>query len=384
MTAPTICRRCIMDRSDPAIVFDADGICNHCRRYERQVRDHVHTGDEGRRRLQELVDRIKQDGAAKPYDCIIGVSGGVDSTFVAWQVKELGLRPLAVHLDNGWDSEVATTNIHTVVQRVGIDLHTEVLDWEEFRDIQLAFLRASVPDAEIPSDHAIFACLYRTASKFGVRHVITGLNVRTETHLPPAWSHGHFDYGYIKSVHQQFGTRPIRSFPHYSFFEYVTGFSHTHQTLNLLDYVDYSKTEALALLQSRLGWRDYGGKHYESIYTRWYQGVYLPRKFGFDKRRSHLSSRICSGELAREYALAEIAKPTYPADLQEQDCDYVAKKFGLSRAELDALFEAPPRSFAEFDSYERTASSAWFTTVRRAYQAGKRLARLAASPSATC
>jgi N-acetyl sugar amidotransferase len=370
-----ICTRCIMDTSDPGIAFDAQGVCNHCRRYDRMVREHVHSGDDGRRRLGAIVERIRREGDGKPHDCVIGVSGGVDSTFVAWQVRELGLRPLAVHLDNGWDTEIAVSNISTALRRLNIDLHTEVLDWEEFRDIQLAFLRASVPDAEVPSDHAIFACLYRTATRFGVRHVITGLNIRTETHLPPAWSRGHFDFGYIKSVHSRFGSRPIRTFPHYSFIEYVTSFSRTHETLNVLDYVDYSKKAALARLQAELGWRDYGGKHCESVYTRWYQGVYLPRKFGYDKRRSHLSSRVCSGEVTREQALADIQRPPYDAVLQEEDCIYVAKKLGISRGELDALIAAPPRRFEEFDSYEKRASSPWFSLLRRGYRAARRVVR---------
>lgn len=372
-SAPRICRRCVMDTSDPDITFDAAGVCNHCHRYDQQVRDRVHTGDEGRRLLAGLVAGIKADGAGKPYDCIIGVSGGVDSTFVAWKVKELGLRPLAVHLDNGWDSEIAISNIITVLRKMAIDLHTEVLDWEEFRDIQLSFLKASVPDAEIPTDHAIFACLHHTAIKFGVRHVITGTNIRTETHMPIAWSHGHFDFGYIEAVQSRFGTRRIRTLPHYSFYEYLTGFCHTHQTLDILDYVDYSKSAALTLLQDSLGWRDYGGKHFESIYTRWYQGVYLPKKFGYDKRRCHLSSRICSGELTREFALAELQTPPYPAQMQEDDTTYVAKKLGVTRVALDPLIAAPPRRFSDFASYERRAKSRWFALARGAYQLGKRL-----------
>lgn len=369
-----MCSRCVMDTSDPNITFDRDGVCNHCRRYDQQVRDHVRTGEEGRRLLSTHVEQITSEGAGKPYDCIIGISGGVDSTYLAWKVKQLGLRPLAVHLDNGWDTEIAISNINTVLRKMSIDLHTEVLDWEEFKDIQLAFLKASVPDAEIPSDHAIFACLYHTATRFGVSHVITGVNIRTETHMPVAWSHGHFDFGYISDVHRRFGTKPIRTFPHYSFYEYVTGFRNSHRTLNMLDYVDYSKTAALALLQNELGWRDYGGKHYESIYTRWYQGVYLPRKFGYDKRRCHLSSRICSGELTREFALDALRQPPYAPALQEEDSTYVAKKLGLTREALEALITAPPRTFHDFDSYEKRTASPWFRLVRTGYQTIKRMA----------
>jgi N-acetyl sugar amidotransferase len=339
------------------------------------------TRDRARVRVEERVRQISVDGKSAPYDCIIGVSGGVDSTYVAWQVKQLGLRPLAVHLDNGWDSEIAVSNIRMVLDKVKVDLHTEVLDWPEFKDLQRSFLLASTPDAEVPSDHAIFACLYHTATKFGVKHVITGINTRTETHMPPAWSHGHFDYGYISAVQRQYGTRPLKSFPHYSFIQYATAFGHTHSTWHILNYLDYSKTRALAFLQQELGWRDYGGKHFESIYTRWYQGVYLPRKFGYDKRRSHLSSRICSGELTRAFALEELAKPSYDPVLQEQDHDYIAKKLGFSAAELAAIMAAPPRHFREFPSYERRLKQPWARALVALYRlSGPLTRRVAAQP----
>lgn len=371
----TICRRCVMDTSDPEIAFDADGVCVHCHRYDEQVRTQVSTGEAARARVEERVRQIAGDGKAAPYDCVIGVSGGVDSTYVAWQVKQLGLRPLAVHLDNGWDSEIAVSNIRMVLDTVKVDLHTEVLDWPEFKDLQRAFLLASTPDAEVPSDHAIFACLFHTATKFGVRHVITGINTRTETHMPPAWSHGHFDFGYISAVQRRFGTRPLRSFPHYSFLQYATAFGHTHDTWHILNDLDYSKTRALEFLQGELAWRDYGGKHFESIYTRWYQGVYLPRKFGYDKRRSHLSSRICSGELTRAFALDELARPPYDPALQEQDHDYVAKKLGFSADELAAIMAAPPRRFQEFPSYERRLKQPWARLLVALYRRSGPLTR---------
>lgn len=355
MTAPAyrICRRCVMDTSDPEITFDPDGVCVHCHRYDEQVRNLVRTGEDGRRKVTEVAERIRRDGKGKRYDCIIGVSGGVDSTYVAWQVKQLGLRPLALHLDNGWDSEIAVSNIRGVLQKTGIDLHSIVLDWEEFKDLQRAFLLASTPDAEVPSDHAIFAALYDTARAEGVGYVITGLNTRTETHMPPAWSNGHFDYGYIVEVHRQFGARPLRAFPHYSFFQFATGQAYSAATWNILNDLDYSKTHALGFLQSELGWRDYGGKHFESVYTRWYQGVYLPGKFGFDKRRCHYSSRICSGEVTREHALEALLSPPYDPALQRQDHEYVAKKLGFTADQMAAIMSAPPRRFRDFDSYQR-------------------------------
>ncbi len=364
-----ICTRCVMDTSDPGIDFDSDGVCNHCHLRDRMVEQAVSQGPDGDRQLALVVDEIRRFGANKPYDCVIGVSGGVDSTYVAWKVKSLGLRPLAVHLDNGWNSEIAVSNIVTVLNKVGIDLHTEVLDWEEFKDIQLAFLRASVPDAEVPSDHAIFACLYKTATRIGVKHVVTGLNHRTETHMPSSWSRGHLDWGYIKAIHKSFGSgRKVRTFPHYSFFQYVNGFRRTHKTVNILDYGDYSKKEALVFLEQELGWRDYGGKHHESVYTRWYQGVYLPNKFGFDKRRCHLSSRICSGELTREQALLELKAPPYDPIIQKEDTAYVAKKLGISSAEFESIMKAQPRKFEDFDSYEKIVTSPEFTRLKTLYQ----------------
>lgn len=360
-----------MDTSDPDVHFDHNGVCNHCHDYDGRTKANVFDGEAGRTKLAQIAARIKSDGAGKDYDCIIGVSGGVDSTYVAWKVKELGLRPLAVHLDNGWDSEIAVSNISACLRKLGIDLYTHVIDWEEFKDIQRAFLLASTPDAEIPSDHAIFAILYRTASQHGLRHVITGLNVRTESHVPLTWSQGHWDWGYIRAVHRQFGSGHIKTFPHFSFREFSNRCRHTHETTNLLDYIDYSKKDALVFLQEELGWKDYGGKHFESIYTRWFQGCYLPRKFGFDKRRSHLSSLICSGEITRDEALSKLADPPYAPALQKQDCEYVAKKLAFSSTEFTSIMMANPRSFDEFPSYYKRTHAWWYPLLLRANRVWK-------------
>jgi len=356
-----------MDESDPTICFDQEGVCSHCLAYDRIHRE-LPICAAAAEQLRTIVEAIKRDGVGKPYDCIIGVSGGVDSTYVAYRVKELGLRPLAVHLDNGWNSEIAVSNISKALTTLGIDLHTHVIDWEEFKDIQRAFLLASTPDAEIPSDHAIFALLYQQATRLGLRYVVTGLNVRTETHLPAAWSQGHWDFGYIRAVHRQFGSGRIKTFPHFNFYDYVTGKRHKLAAVNVLDYMDYSKKEALVVLQRQLGWKDYGGKHFENVYTRWFQGCYLPRKFGFDKRRSHLSSRLCSGEITRAEALSELAHPPYPVAQQEADCEYVAKKLDFSVEEFSAVMAAPLRKFHEFPSYHRVVQSAGFKRVMRVYQ----------------
>lgn len=362
-----ICTRCVMDTTDPDIVFDGAGVCNHCLRYDQAVQTGVIGGDAGRAQVTAMVERIKRDGAGKPFDCVIGVSGGVDSTFVAYKVATLGLRPLAVHLDNGWDSELAVKNIENVLRRLGIELYTHVLNWEGFRDLQLAFLKASTPDSEIPSDHAIFAVVHQVARSYGVKYIIGGQNLRTESHLPLAWSQGHADWKYIKAVHERFGTVPLRSFPHQGFWRYRMNHSR-HVWFDILNYLDYSKTTAMRVLEQELGWRYYGGKHYESIYTRFYQGYILPRKFGYDKRRTHLSSLVCSGERTRDEALRELTSETYPAKLQAEDRDYVCKKLGLSEAEFEAILHLPKRSYWDYPSHGQIYQRRDFQALRWMYR----------------
>jgi N-acetyl sugar amidotransferase len=360
-----------MDTTDPDIQFDADGVCNHCHDHDRLTAQLVVSGDAGRRRLEALVATIKRDGQGRPYDCVIGMSGGVDSTFVAYEAAQLGLRPLAVHLDNGWNSEIATTNIASALKTLGIDLETLVIDWEEFKDIQLAFLRSGVPDCEIPSDHAIVSAVYHTARRMDIRHTVWGYNVRTETHLPKAWSQGHYDWGYIKAVHRRFGTGHIKTFPHLSFRESLPGFGFANTRLHLLDYIDYSKAAARAILERELGWRSYGGKHHENVYTRWYQGWFLPVRFGYDKRKAHLSSEVCAGERTRESALVELQQPTYDPELQRADTEYVKKKLGIGAAEWTAIMEGPKRTFADFPSHQKLRASALFRAAQRTYRFGR-------------
>lgn len=347
-----ICARCLMDTTDPNIVFDENGVCNHCHDHDRLMKQKVVTGKAGEEYWGKLVEQMKRDGRGKPYDCLIGVSGGVDSTYVAYLVKKMGLRPLAVHMDNGWDSELAVKNIEETLKRLGIDLHTEVLDWEEFKGLQVAFLRSSTPDSEIPSDHAIWAVLGDLADKLKVKYIVSGFNVRTETHLPRAWSQGHFDWKYIRSVNGLFGRGRLKTFPHIGFFTYYRRLL-THRRVDILNYIDFNKTEAMKILEQELGWRYYGGKHYESIYTRFYQGYILPTKFGYDKRRSHLSSLICSGETTRDAALKELDKPTYQPTMQEEDREYVVKKLGLTDDEFEAILNAPKKTFWDYPSYGR-------------------------------
>ena len=371
MTRPyEICTKCVMDTSDPDIVFDEQGVCNHCHTHDLQIKRKVFSGEEGEKKLKEIVDRIKDKNKNNDYDCVIGVSGGVDSTYVAYKVKQLGLRPLAVHLDNGWDSELAIKNVENICRKLEIDLHTIVLDWNEFRDLQLAFLKASTPDSEIPSDHAIVVSMLKTAKMTNVDNILTGYNVKTETHLPAEWSQGHFDWGYIKNVHKKFGKVKLKTFPHLNLANFLFP-PYSKKFINILDYIDFSKKDAMPILEKEIGWRYYGGKHYESIYTRWFQGYWLPTKFGYDKRRSHLSSLICAGEITRESALEELKKATYPEELQKEDTAYVLKKFNLTQEQLDEILNAPRKSYWDYAPYGRIYRTLLYRVLRKLYRAVK-------------
>ena len=341
-TGYRICERCVMDTVELQIEFDEDGICNYCRAYEDRVRNELFTGREAKDRLDKGVARIKTDGAGKEYDCIIGLSGGVDSTAVAYHVKRLGLRPLAVHLDNGWDAELAVGNVERTLDTLRIDLHTHVLDWEEFKDLQIAFLKASVVNAEIPTDHAIIALLYHMAARYGVRYILTGGNLATEGILPASWGHNNRDLRHLVAIHKRFGRLPLRTLPKMPLFRwaYYT-FVKKIRYWPILNYLDYNKEQAKELLKKELGWRDYGLKHYESIYTRFVQSYILPRKFNVDKRKAHFSTLICAGTMTREEALEELKKDPYPADLMEEDRQYVVKKFGMTERSRHRRLSTP-------------------------------------------
>ncbi len=346
-----ICTKTIMDTTaDPDIRFDENGVCNYVEKYEALIRQRVPDPETAKKKLASIVAKIKKDGEGKEYDCIIGVSGGVDSTYVAYLVKNLGLRPLAVHMDNGWNSELAVGNIEKTLMKLNIDLHTEVLDWAEFKDIQLAFLKASTPDCEIPTEQAIYTTFFRTAARYGVKYVISGTNIKTEGILPRSWSSGHIDWKYVKSVHKLFGTRKLRSFPHTPLLKFVYYIAVKRiKMYSILDLIDYNKNEAIEILEKELGWTPYGGKHYESIYTRFYQGYILPVKFKMDKRRGHLSTLICSGQITREEALEEIAQPPYASeDFLKKDYEFVLKKLGITREEFEAIMKLPEKRIYDY------------------------------------
>lgn len=367
-----ICQQCVMDTSDPQITFDDTGICHHCHTYRRVMIAEARDAKEAQRHLERRVELIRRDGRGRPYDCIVGVSGGVDSTYVLLTAKRHGLRCLAVHLDNGWDSETAVGNIHRALEKLGVELVSNVLDWEEFRDLQVSFLKASTPDSEIPSDHAIVATVFQTAWKLGVKHLVLGYNKATELILPPAWSQGHYDWTYIKAVHDQFGTRPLRSFPHLSFAEYLRyRYWTARHTLNILDYVEYSRPKAIAELQTELDWRDYGGKHHESIYTRFFQAYILPRKFGYDKRRAHLSNQILAGKIERAEALEELKRSPYgSSELEATDRAYVIKKLGLSDESFEQIMRTPPKKYHD---YPNMLDAVPYRAARQLVRVGRKL-----------
>ena len=338
-----------MDTSDFNIKFDENGVCSNCRDYERALGEYGIPPQERQRQLDELVTEIKTRGRNSEYDCIIGVSGGVDSTYVAYLVKELGLRPLAVHMDNGWDSELSVSNIEKALKKLDIDLLTKVLDWEEFKDLQLSFLKASVVDPEVPTDHAIRATLVREAAKRGIAYVISGANIATEQILPKSWSYGREDWRFIKALQKRFGRVKLKDFPRLGYWDmfYFFVLRRIRET-TILDYVDFQKHKALRVLEEKLDWRPYGGKHYESVYTRFNQGYIVYKKYGIDKRRAHLSTLVMSGQASRQEALEEMKKPPYSGYMLEEDMEYVLKKFGLSEEGFEELMSQPLKLHHEY------------------------------------
>ena len=346
-----VCTYCVMDASNPAIAFDASGQCDCCRDALRRMPHEWWPNSEGETRMKRLVAMLKADGRGKPYDVMVGLSGGIDSAYLAHVAsRKHGLRLLAVHVDGGWNSEPAVRNIESVVRGLGIDLHTYVVEWQEMRDLQVAFLKASVLNQDIPQDHAFFATLYRTAARFRMRHFLNGVNFASECIVPPNWGFPSMDGKHAKAVHRRFGSGRIDSYPIMSLAQYVW-MTRVRKQLTIhrpLNYFAYDKEEAQHELQREYGWRDYGGKHCESRFTKFYQEIYLPRKFGFDKRRLHLSSLIVSGQMTRDHALAELAEPISQPDQARRDTNFVAKKLGLTREALAALIDAPAISHYDY------------------------------------
>lgn len=365
--AGRVCTRTVLDGVTPGISFDAEGVSNFARHAEWRLQNEVFRGAEREERLRSWLQRMQQGGRGKDYDCIIGLSGGVDSSYVAMKVVEHGLRPLAIHLDNGWNSEMAVSNIEKIVRGLGIDLHTHVIDWQEFKDLQRSYFFASVLDLECVSDHAINTILLRTASQRGIHFLVHGGNVTTESILPPGWAYDKRDGYNLKCIHRKYGKVQLKSYPYmlpHSLFYYL--FIRRIFALPILNYLDYNKSRAVAELAERFDWRPYPRKHGENRFTRFFQEHYLPTKFGIDKRRAHYSSLIVAGQMTREEALEKLKLPLYTADELQEDLDYVAKKLDFTVAELNEVIAATPRKHTDYGnvSWMFDHSSRWVQLAR--------------------
>lgn len=342
------CTRCIMDKTVSDIWFDENGICKYC--YIHNEMDKAHPlGKKGEAQLENKIKEIKENGKNKKYDCIVGLSGGRDSTYTLLTAVKLGLRPLAIHFDNGWNSEIAVENIKKATNKLNVDLYTVVADWEEMKALQRAFLKASVPDADVPTDYAIYSVLFETAFKEKVKYILNGHSYRTEGTSPLSWTY--MDGRYIKDVLNKFGEiKKIRSFPILSMNRliYITLVKGIKE-VRLMEFIDYRKKEVDSILESELGWQYYGGHHHENTYTEFFQSFLLPNKFKIDKRKTELSALVRSKQISREEASNVIYKNEY--QYNHEVVDYAISKLGFTKDEFEEIYNRPIKSFNEFKSY---------------------------------
>lgn len=348
------CTNCVMDTTDPEIVFDAVGVCNHCREFDEIKNECWFPNEEGARKWAAMVDNIHLAGKGQEYDCILGLSGGVDSSYLALKVKDWGLRPLVMHVDAGWNSELAVANIERIVKHCNFDLHTHVVDWEEMRDLQLAYLKAGVANQDVPQDHVFFASLYHFATRNNIRYILSGGNLATEGIFPKSWHGSAMDAINLKAIHKQYGERPLVTYNTISFFEYYLWypFIKKMRTVRPLNYMAYDKAAALAELEQIVDYKPYARKHGESIYTKLFQNYYLPVKFGYDKRKPHLSSLIVSGQMTRAEALTKLAEPLYDPQELEIDIAYFCKKLRITRQQFEEFLAAPSHRYEDFPTWD--------------------------------
>lgn len=344
-----ICTRCVMDTTDLEITFDEQGHCNHCTEFINSRAKHKYQGKQSDDALAQIVEDMKRAGKGSDYDCVIGVSGGTDSCYAAYILKQKGLRVLAVHLDNGWNSEEAVQNVKNVARKLEIDYESYVLDWEEFKDLQLAFLKASVPEAETPTDMAIPAATHYYAAKYNVKYIISGGNFATEGILPPSWHYNAKDMKYFNYIQKTFGQKKLKKFPTFGFeketyYKIVKGI----KIIYLLNYVPYVKEDAMEFLKQNLDWKYYGGKHYESKYTGFIQSYYLYEKFPIDYRRATLSSQICLGDATREQAIEELKSKPYDPVKVEAEKQYIAKKLQIPLEEFEKIINLPAKWYWDY------------------------------------
>jgi N-acetyl sugar amidotransferase len=345
------CTNCILDKKDdPSISFNDEGICNHCQVYYTNIDKYYRGNEPDLRTFNNWIQKVKSEKRERKYDVIIGLSGGVDSTFVAYLCWINNLKVLAVHLDNGWNSELSVVNIRNILKTTKFDLFTYVINWQEFRDIQRSYFKASVVDIEALTDHAISSVLHKVAKQHNIKYIFDGSSITTEGRLPESWIHNKSDSINIKDIHKKFGEISIKTYPLRSIWSYYFLRSRV-QFVSILDFYPYDKFEAKRIIIKEFMWRDYGGKHYESIFTRFYQAYILPKKFGIDKRKSHYSTLICAGQLTRNDAILKMKEPTYPdAYLESIDYEFVIKKLGFSKEEFEEYILSPPKSHLDFKS----------------------------------
>lgn len=350
-----ICTRCIMDESDPDITFNAEGVCNHCEAFDEVARVGWFPGLEGAPRLDAMIAEIQAAGTKQEYDCILGLSGGIDSSYLALKVKDFGLRPLVFHVDAGWNSELAVNNIQRIIDHCGYDLLTFVVNWEDMRDLQLSYLKAGVTNQDVPQDHIFFSTLYHYATKHKIKYILSGGNVATEGIFPSSWQHSAMDSWNLRAIHRKFGRDTLEEYKTISPLQYYFYYPFLHgiRTVRPLNLMEYSKKEALRELVDKVGFKDYGRKHGESRFTRLIQNHYYPTYLGHDIRKPHLSSLVVSGQITRDEALAAMEEPLYnPVEL-ERDLNYLAKKLGISRDELNEILQRRKHQHSDFLTWNR-------------------------------
>jgi N-acetyl sugar amidotransferase len=351
-----VCTRCVMDTTDSVITFDASGVCDHCRTFDTQIKPNWHTDSVGRTELDQIVARIREAGKGRDFDCIVGVSGGIDSSYLTWLAKkELGLRPLVFHVDAGWNSDIAVNNIEKLIEHLDLDLYTHVIDWEEMRDLQLAFFKSGVPHIDTPQDHAFFATMYKFAVDHDVRYILTGANYSTECiRNPKEWMYYQSDSIQLRDIHSRFGTKPLLRFPTTSilYHKIFLPFIKKIRVERPLNYMPYHKESAIQILKTELGWQPYPQKHFESRFTRFFESYWLPTRFGYDVRKVQYSSLILTGQMTRDQALRELETLPYNPDTISHDIEFVATKLGISVDELMSYHRLPKRTFRDYRSQQ--------------------------------
>lgn len=346
-----VCSNCVMDTSDSKIIFDEKGMCDHCHNYYENIVPNWHPDEVGAKELEKIVAQIKKEGEGKQYDCIIGLSGGVDSSYLAYYaVKKLGLRPLFFACDTGWNLNVAVENVKKIVEGLEQPLYEETVNWEEMKDLQLAFFKSQVPYQDLPQDHVIFASLYNYAAKHGIKYVLTGGNNSTEcVREPNEWVYNN-DIKMIKDIHKKFGKTKLKTLPMCSMFKYRLYYRYFKgmKVIKPLDLIPYTKADAIDTLQREFGWEPYANKHFESVFTRFYEGYWLVKKFGYDKRRAHFSSLVLTKQLDRDEALDILKKPPYDEKTAMEDMEYISGKLGITKEEFLEIMAGENKTYEDY------------------------------------